>query len=400
MKLSVDLVWRGLVKDKTFGKVNWLDDPKTFYLGVDASTPGLTVGNLAALMLARRLIEGGWKAILLAGGATSLVGDPGGKTSERELKSADEIAANISSIKKQITKLFAGAPHELVNNIDWLADLKLLDFLRETGKQFSMSELLQREYVTARLGKDSGGISYAEFSYSLLQGYDYWWLYKNKCTVLQIGASDQWGNILSGVALIRKKEGQEVHAFSMPLVINQTTGVKFGKSEAGAVWIDPAMTSPSQFYQFWINSSDDHVGDYLKIFTLLSKEEIEQIMSEHKISPASRHAQTVLAQEVTRLVHGKDGLQDAEAEAEALKGSGAKTRVVKLKSGIDLIEALVTAGLAESNTQARRFVSDKAVYIDNKTAKAKILKAKDYKGGRLLLRRGKKLQNSKLIELA
>src|SRR3990167_6438716 len=206
MKLSEDLAWRGLIKDKTFSEIAWLDEPKTFYHGVDASADSLTIGNLAALLLTRRLLESGWKTILLVGGATSLIGDPGGKTEERQLQSREEILKNVEALKKQVSNLFAGQDFTLVDNYDWMADVKYLDFLREVGKSFSMTELMQREFVRERMGEHGSGISYAEFSYSLIQGYDYWQLYKKHNAVLQIGGSDQWGNMLSGVALIRKKE--------------------------------------------------------------------------------------------------------------------------------------------------------------------------------------------------
>ena len=253
MSLSEDLTWRGLIKDKTFGGVAWLDEPKTFYLGVDASADSLTVGNLAVLMLARRLIDAGWKAVLLVGGATSLIGDPGGKEEERELKSRQEVLSNVEAIKAQVNKLFAGQHFTPADNYDWFKDVGYLEFLRDVGKHFSMTELMQRDFITERIGEQGSGISYAEFSYSLIQGYDFWQLHKNHDVVLQIGGSDQWGNMLSGVSLVRKKEGKEAHAFSMPLVVNKATDRKFGKSEGGAVWLDPAKTSPTQFYQFWIN---------------------------------------------------------------------------------------------------------------------------------------------------
>jgi len=264
--LSQDLAWRGLIKDRTCEDLEWLDQPRTFYLGIDASADSLTIGNLAVLMLARRFIDAGWQAVLLAGGATSLVGDPGGKDEERELKSREEITANVEAVSQQIEKLFQGQPHELVNNLDWLADLEHLDFLRDVGKHYSMTELMQRDFVAARMGEGGSGISYAEFSYSLLQGYDFWRLFKDRDVELQIGASDQWANMLSGVALVRKKEAKEVQALSMPLVVDKASGRKFGKSEAGAIWLDSAKTSPTGFYQFWINTDDADVENYLKVF--------------------------------------------------------------------------------------------------------------------------------------
>lgn len=411
-KLSEDLNWRGLIKDKTFSDNSWLDEPKTFYLGVDASSASMTIGNLAVLMLAKRFIDAGWKAVILAGGATSQVGDPGGKEDERDLKSKDEIAKNIEGVKNQIQKLFSDAPHELVNNLDWLGDMGYLDFLREVGKHYPMSELLQRDFVSARIGEGGAGISYAEFSYSLLQGYDFWWLFKNKGVELQIGASDQWGNMLSGVPLIRKKEGKEAHAMSMPLVINKSTGRKFGKSEEGAIWLDPAKTSPTQFYQFWINTSDEEVEDHLKIFTLLSKDEIEKLIKEHKVDLSARKAQKVLAEEVTKIVHGAQSgsvagvtkyLTGQASIADANEAELAEIRkeipsVLSSDQG-STVEALVRSGLASSNSDARRLLSSSAIYINGQAVERDNFEVTDFHKGRLILRRGKAFKDSALVEL-
>ncbi|HEX5395363.1 MAG TPA: tyrosine--tRNA ligase, partial [Candidatus Saccharimonadales bacterium] len=369
MNFSEDLAWRGLIKDKTFSDDAWLDEPKTFYLGIDASSDSLTIGNLAVLMLARRFADAGWNTILLAGGATSLVGDPGGKKEERSLPSKEDIARNVEGIKPQMEKILGGKPHELVNNIDWLQHENLLDFLRDVGKSFSMSELMQREFVTERMGEGGTGISYAEFSYSLIQGYDYWHLYKNKGAQLQIGGSDQWGNILSGVALIRKKEGEEVHAMSMPLVVNKQTGEKFGKTEAGAVWLDPQKTTPTQFYQFWINTDDADVESYLKVFTLLPKEQVESILSRHKSDPSQRLAQKSLAEEATKVVHGGTGAasgvtkyltsQVSLSDASQEDLSAIRNEIPSVKSAADgsIVDALVAGKLAQSNSDARRLLA-------------------------------------------
>lgn len=413
MKLSEDLSKRGLIKDKTFDDITWLDKPgRAFYLGIDASSDSLTIGNLAVILLARRLIEGGWQAVLLAGGATSLVGDPGGKDEERELKSREEIEKNIKGVQAQIEKLFGGLPHEIVNNIDWLGKLNYLEFLRDVGKHYSMTELTQREFVTARIG--GAGISYAEFSYSLLQGYDFWWLFKNKNVIMQIGASDQWGNMLSGVPLIRKKEGKEAHAFSMPLVINKETGVKFGKSEAGAVWLDPKRTSPTEFYQFWINVSDGEVADFLKIYTMLPLERIQEIMEYHVSSPEERKAQAALAREVTELVHGKEEAHTAAVVTDVLTG---KTLPAEVSEGIlanvrkeipsekfakipSVVDALVATGLASSKSEARRLMAGKAIYVNGQAHEHEEFTADQFNNNRLLLRRGKAYKDSALIELS
>ena len=413
MKLSEDLTYRGLIKDKTFEDITWLDKPQSFYHGIDASTDSMTIGNLAAMILARRLIDGGWQAVLLAGGATSLIGDPGGKTQERELKPREEVQKNIEAIKGQINKLFSGKEYTPVDNYDWLKDVRYLDFLREVGKSFSMTELMQRDFVVERMGEGGSGISYAEFSYSLVQGYDYWQLYKTHKVVLQIGGSDQWGNMLSGVSLIRKKEGQEAHALSMPLVVNKATGAKFGKSEEGSVWLDPLKTTPTQFYQFWINVDDEDVEDYLKIFTLLPKEKIEQVMAEHKADPAKRSAQKVLAEEVTKLVHSERESGSATGVTKYLTGQVSiseatpeeleeiRKELSSAKSGVNgsVVEALVKTNLAGSNSEARRLLTSGAVYLSGQSIKRENFEESDYQNGRLLLRRGKAYKDSALVEL-
>ncbi|MBX4191002.1 tyrosine--tRNA ligase [Candidatus Saccharibacteria bacterium] len=409
MKLSEDLVWRGLIKDKTFTNIKWLDKPQTFYHGIDASADSITIGNLAAMLLARRLIDAGWQAVLLAGGATSLIGDPK-ETEERELKPREEIEKNVEAVKTQIQQLFAGKDFISVDNYDWFKEVGYLDFLREVGKNFAISELMQREFITERL---SSGISYAEFSYSLIQGYDYWQLYKKHETILQIGGSDQWGNMLSGVSLIRKKEAQEVHALSMPLVVDKTTGRKFGKSETGAIWLDASKTSVYKFYQFWYNSGDEDVTDYLKVFTLLSRNEIETLASQQKQNPADRPAQKRLAFEVTAIVHGPDQAKKQEHIAQALLAGGdvstlneAEIATVreelpskKIQPGSSVMEVLVDTGLAASNSEARRLMESKSIYANNQKFNKPHLDAVDFKNNRLMLRRGKAYKDSALVEL-
>lgn len=413
MNISEDFLWRGLIKDKTFEDIKWLGKPKTFYLGVDASSGSMTIGNLVAMITARRLIEAGWKAIILAGGATSLIGDPGGKNEERKLKPREEIQDNVESIKRQISQLFSSDDYIPVDNYDWLKDLGYLDFLREVGKNFSMTELMQREFVTERMGESGGGISYAEFSYSLVQGYDYWHLYKTHKAVLQIGGSDQWGNMLSGVSLVRKKENASVHAFSIPLVINKVTGQKFGKSEGGAIWLDGAKTSPTQFHQFWINVFDHDAEQYLKIFTFLSKEKIEQVMKEHHQDPASRIAQNVLANEVTKIVHGQDESSAATVVAKYLTGEESLSDAneediaairkeipsVNVAKETNIISVMVESGLAASKSDARRLLKANAVYINGKSVTQENFEDSDFISGKLLLRRGKAFRDSALVEL-
>jgi tyrosyl-tRNA synthetase len=360
--------------------------------------------------MARRLIECGWQAVLLAGGATSLIGDPK-ETEERELKPRSEVEKNVTAIKDQIKQLFAGKKFTLVDNYSWFEDVGYLDFLRDVGKNFAMSELMQREFITERL---TSGISYAEFSYSLIQGYDYWQLYKKHGTVLQIGGSDQWGNMLSGVSLIRKKESKEVHALSMPLVVNKATGKKFGKSEAGAVWLDAKKTSVYKFYQFWFNVSDGDVIDYLKVFTLLPKEEIENLQADQEKDPAQRPAQKRLALEVTAIVHGPDQARKQAAIANALFGTGSlddlsgeelttvqeEVTSLKVHPGSSVIEVLTQARLAASNSEARRLLQNGGIYVNNRSFDKAHFDAQDFTSKRLILRRGKAHKDSALIELS
>jgi len=412
MTLSEELAWRGLIKDKTFADASWLDTPRTFYLGADCSSDSLTIGNLAIYMVARRLMEAGWKTVLLVGGATSLIGDPGGKDEERQLKSRDEIARNVAGVTAQVQRLFAGKTFELVDNYDWFKDVGYLEFLRDVGKHFSMTELVQRDFIATSMGEGGSGISYAEFSYSLIQGYDYWHLHKTRGVELQIGGSDQWGNMLSGAPLIRKKEGKEVHAFSMPLVINKATGKKFGKSEEGAVWLDAARTTPTQFYQFWITCDDAGVEDYLKAYTFLSKDEIETISAKHQENPKERHAQTRLAEEVTKIVHGEEDMQLAETVTGYLTGKVAlqdATEVslavmrqeiasTKAAAGDDILSLLVETGLAASKSDARRLVEGNAIAINGQKVQREQLEETDFQGGRLLVRKGKAFKDSAFVE--
>ena len=347
MTLSEELKWRGFVNQTTLDNLSKLDDDKwIFYHGYDAaSADSLTIGNLAAAMLDKCFLRHGHKAIILAGGATSLIGDPGGKDSERVLQSEDDVRSNVRKVNAQLEKLFGQKVH-FVNNLDWFSKMNVLEFLRDVGKHFSMTPLVQRDYIATRMGEGGSGISFTEFSYTLLQGYDFLHLYQKYGVELQLAGSDQWGNCLSGVDLVRRVGNKEVNALTMPLIINKATGKKFGKSEEGAVWLDSTKTSPNDFYQFWINSDDAGVGDYLKIFTELGKDEVAQVMAVFEKDKAARHAQKTLAFEVTKLVHGKEAAERARSGAEErVFGS---THSVSL--GASIIEVLVETGLASSKT--------------------------------------------------
>lgn len=406
VKLSDDLNWRGLIKDKTFADDSYLDTPKTFYLGADVgSSDSLTIGNLAIFMLARRLLEAGWTTYLLVGGATSLIGDPGGKEEERELVSVEQVEKNKAGITKQVERLFAGKPFVLVDNLNWFKGIHYLEFLRDVGKHFSMTELTQREFIRERIGEGGTGISYAEFSYSLIQGYDFWHLFKEYGVTLQIGGSDQWGNMLSGVPLIRKKESAEVHALSMPLTIDKTTGKKFGKSESGAIWLDDRKTSVYTFYQFWLNVDDEGVVDYLKVYTFLSRDEIDSLVREFNSNKADRLAQKTLAYEVTRIVHGKERAESVKKVSEVLFGQGDyqslqrkdfeelcdELPVVDASDGHSIIDVLVRTALASSNSDARRFLQDNAVYINGQQIPLSktTIDSSDSINGYVVIRRGK-----------
>src|SRR3989344_3152901 len=394
MTLSEELKWRGLIKDKTFADVKWLDKPQAFYLGIDASADSLQVGNLAILMLVKHLAAAGWKAFFVMGGGTSLVGDPGGKNEERALMSRKTVESNIEGVRTQVTKLFKDNDYNLVDNYEWLSKLKYVDFLREVGKHFSMTELMQRDFVVERMGKGGAGISYAEFSYSLVQGYDFWHLFQTHDIRMQIGGSDQWGNLISGVSLIRKKEAKEAHALSMPLIINKATGVKFGKSEGGAVWLDPNKTSPHDFYQFWINVDDSSVGDYLKIFTELGKDEVAKVMTAFEKDKPNRFAQKTLAYEVTRLVHGEETAEHEKSLA--VKQVFGATHIAS--PGDSVIDLLLETGLAISKTGARQLLASGGIYINDKSTNKQHLEVTDFVEDELKLRRGKTLQNSRIIK--
>lgn len=379
MKLSEELQWRGFVNQTTFKDLTDLDgDPIAFYWGVDPSADSMTIGNFAAAMMVRHFIDHGHKAYLLVGGATGMIGDPDGKADERNLKTLDEITKNKTAIAAQYQKVFNGKDFTLVDNYDWFSGINYLDFLRNVGKHVPMSQMLGRDFVQSRLGEEGSGISYAEFSYSLIQGYDFVHLNREHGVTLQVCGADQWGNSITGVDLIRRLEGKEAHVYSTPLVINKATGVKFGKSEGGAIWLDAEKTSVYKFYQFWLNVDDEGVIDYAKIYTLLSKEELEALEAEHKQNPSARVAQKTLAREVTTLVHGKDRFESVQRVTEVLFGDNDPTNLTEedldalakeiptVDAGKTIIDALVEAGLAGSNGEARRLISGGAISVNGR----------------------------------
>ena len=419
MTLTEELTWRGFVNQTTYqggGEAVLNGQPIKFYWGVDPSADSMTVGNLAAAMMVRHFIDHGHQATLLVGGATGLIGDPDGKAQERELQSFDDIDANKAKIVGQYRQLFSGLPFELVDNYDWFKDVAYLNFLRDIGKHIPLAQMLGREFVRSRLGEEGSGISYAEFSYVLIQAYDFLRLYEDKQVTLQLCGSDQWGNSIAGVDLIRRKNGGEAHVYSTPLVVNKATGQKFGKSEAGAVWLDPEKTTPTQFYQFWINLDDDGVEDYLKIFTLLDRPTIEDIVSQQRQDPGARVAQTRLADEVTHLVHGEERMNRAKTVTEVLTG---KTLLVNVGDNVhaiddlraeipcakatetsEIAEALVDSGLATSKSNARQLIASNAISVNGQKVSREQFEPGDFQNGRLMIRRGKAFKDSAMIEVA
>ena len=377
MTLSDELTWRGFVNQMTYPDIKELDKGSiSFYWGVDPSADSMTIGNLAAAMMVRHFINAGHKAYLLVGGATGMIGDPDGKKDERNLQTLDDIARNKKAISKQYRTVFAGQSFEMVDNYDWFKDMNYLTFLREVGKHVPISQMLGRDFVQARLGEGGSGISYAEFSYSLIQGYDFLDLYRNHGVTLQVCGADQWGNSISGVDLIRRVEGGEAHVYSTPLVINKATGKKFGKSEGGAIWLDPNKTSVYQFYQFWLNVDDEGVLEYAKVYTLLSQADIDRMANQVASNPGAREAQKTLARETTTIVHGAARAKNVEKVTRVLFGGATITElndeeIAMLAGeistgalGDSVVELLVKTGAASSNGEARRLIEGGAISIN------------------------------------
>lgn len=376
MKLSEELKWRGFWNQTTFQDSKVLDGEKrTIYLGADPSADSLHIGHLSVYMMVRRFLDHGHKVVLLIGGGTGMIGDMR-DTEERQLLSPEIVAKNNEALKSQVSKLFAGQDFEVVNNADWLSKIELIPFLRDIGKNFNMTELTSRDFFKSRINNGSG-LSFAEFTYTLLQGYDFWYLYKNNGVSLQIGGSDQWGNLLSGVNLIRKKEGAEVFAMTAPLLINRSTGRKFGKSEGGALWLDASKTSPFKMYQFLLNSDDQSVFEYLKILTTLSKEEIETIEKNHQENQHLRIAQKALAKNVVEIVHGEEVAKNVISATEVLFGGKAfenltKAEIEVLKYEIPVAskdktisEILIETNFAKSKGEAKRLISANSISFNS-----------------------------------
>jgi len=405
-----ELRWRGLIHVSTdehalaellAGK------PITYYCGFDPTAPSLHLGNLVQLLLLRRLQLAGHKPLGLVGGSTGLIGDPR-PTAERTLNSRDTVAEWVTRLQGQVSKFLSGEGENavrLVNNLDWTAPLSAIDFLREVGKHFRVGTMLKKDAVAARLNSEAG-ISYTEFSYQVLQGFDFLELFRQYGCVLQTGGSDQWGNLTSGTDLIRKVEGASAHAIGTPLITN-SDGTKFGKSEGNAIWLDSEMCSPYRFYQFWLNQADADVIDRLKVFTFLTRADITELERLVEDEPFRRAAQKRLALEVTTLVHGAEATQAAIDASEALFGRGElaaldagtlQAAIAELPSargtgGSGIAQLLVDSGLVASSSEARRAISQGGIYVNNVavTSEDQALQASDLLHGRFaILRRGKK----------
>ena len=424
MNLIEELRWRGMIQDIMPGTEEQLKKEKTAaYIGFDPTADSLHIGSLVPILLLVHLQKAGHKPIALVGGATGMVGDPSGKNEERNLLSEEILRHNEEGVKKQLMKYLNFDPSlpncaEMVNNYDWFKEISFLDFIRDVGKHITVNYMMAKDSVKKRIaprassGEGDSGMSFTEFTYQLVQGYDFYWLYENKNCKLQMGGSDQWGNIVTGTELIRRKSGGEAFAFTCPL-ITKGDGGKFGKTEKGNVWLDPQRTSAYQFYQFWLNASDTDVEKWIKIFTFLTRDTINMLTHEHKMDPSSRVLQKTLAQEITVFVHGKEEYEkaiettaklfaDQNAAAENLsvedlenmegivKSGFAKE---KIGAGIDVVSFLTATGIFSSKGEARKMLQGGGVSINRKKVESielKIERSLLLHNQYLLVQKGKK----------
>jgi tyrosyl-tRNA synthetase len=390
MKLLDELKWRGMTQDIMPGTEEQLNREMTSgYVGFDPTADSLHIGSLVPILLLVHLQRAGHKPYALVGGATGMVGDPSGKSEERNLLSEETLRHNQEGVKKQLMQFLDFDPSkpncaEMVNNYDWFKEMSFLNFIRDVGKHITVNYMTSKDSVKKRLEGETG-MSFTEFTYQLVQGYDFYWLYKNKNVKLQMGGSDQWGNIVTGTELIRRKDSGEAFAFTCPL-ITKAGGGKFGKTEKGNIWLDPAKTSPYQFYQFWLNASDDDAEKWIRIFTFLDKSTVDSLIGEHKIDAAKRSLQKKLAEEVTKFVHGEEELkkaietteklfsdQHAPAEdltVEELEGMDGIVKIdfekEKISSGIDVVTFLADTKIFPSKGEARKTVQGGGVSINRK----------------------------------
>ena len=414
--LLLDLDQRGMVQDTTDrGSLEDLlsTESITLYHGIDPSAPSLHIGNFIGVLMLRRFQEAGHKPIVLVGGSTGMIGDPGGRSEERNLLDEETLARNLAGIRKQLEALVDLERAELVNNYEWTKSVNILDFLRDVGKHATVNQMVAKDSVRTRM-EGKHGISYTEFSYMLLQAFDFWWLHNEYNCQLQIGGSDQWGNISQGVDLIRRRNGNAVHGLTWPL-ITRSDGQKYGKSVDGAIWLDPEMTLPYEFHQYWLSVDDRDVQRFLMQLTLLNLKEIEEIVIEHQKAPDKRHGQQRIADEVTALVHGTEAVDQAKLAATALFGSGElneemlaalegiipKTSVKRAVFTRDetLIDLLVDSGLTASKSEARRLLKQGGVSVNREKRSSGDLDMDALIGGRfLLLQKGKKQRNLVILD--
>jgi len=415
MDLLGEFEWRGLVYDATEGLRDIVAREKlTSYIGFDPTAPSLHVGSLLPMVSLARLQRSGHPPIAVVGGGTGMIGDPSGKATERSLLTVEQVETNVIGIRGQLSLFLdfddTSTPARVVNNAEWLTKLTAIEFMRDVGKYFTVNYMLAKESVKRRSESDEG-ISYTEFSYLLLQSYDFLVLHDRFQCTLQLGGSDQWGNITAGVDLIRRLRGRKVHGLVMPL-ITTASGAKFGKTEAGAVWLDPKLTSPFRFYQFWLHTDDTDAGRYLRCFTFLDRATIEQLEEATRTSPESRDAQRALAREVTRMVHGVDHVMRAERASGVLFGediatlpaddvlsvfddvpSSTVTADKLAGEGVAVVDLLATSGLTASKGEATRLIRGGGVYVNNRrvTDEKARLRSSDAIDGRLfVLRKGAK----------
>ena len=417
-----ELRWRGMIQDiMPETEQHLMEGLRAAYVGFDPTADSLHIGNLVSVMMLRHFQNCGHKPYALVGGATGMIGDPSGKSAERNLLTEEVLAHNIKGIQKQLAKFLdfeSEAPNraELVNNYDWMKEFSFLSFIRDIGKHITVNYMMAKDSVKKRFdpNENTDGMSFTEFSYQLLQGYDFLHLYRQKGLTLQMGGSDQWGNITTGTELIRRIAGGKAYALTCPL-ITKADGTKFGKSEGGNVWLDAEKTSPYKFYQYWINVSDEDAQRYIKIFTMLSREEIEQLISEHQAAPHLRVLQNKLAEELTTLVHGREELQKAQKASQILFGNStsddlrqldaktflevfdgvpqAEVNRADIAAGLDMIAALsAKTGFIASNSEARRALKEKSIAVNKeKVEESYIIGEKDIIDDKfVLLQRGKK----------
>lgn len=393
MSLIDELTWRGMIQDIMPGTTEQLAREMTSgYIGFDPTADSLHIGSLVPILLLVHLQRAGHRPVALVGGATGMVGDPSGKSEERNLLDEDTLRHNLRGIRTQLEKYLdfdPGLPNAavMVNNYDWFREIHFLDFIRDTGKHITVNYMMAKDSVRKRL-EGSSGMSFTEFSYQLVQGYDFYWLYQHKQCKLQMGGSDQWGNITTGAELIRRKAGGEAFAFTCPL-LTKSDGGKFGKTEKGNIWLDPEKTSPYQFYQFWLNAADDDAEKWIRIFTFLSQTEIGELVMQHKKNPAERIIQKTLARELTTFIHGQaayvsalettDKLFHPAASADTMseKDLHAMEGIVKssfsrnrLEAGVDVVSFLSETGILPSKGEARKMIQQGGVSINRQKIEA------------------------------